>query len=189
MGFCGSKISGHSGTEFKHRKAFVSIKAYHEKTKYFKKSYSYNSNLDKIPLAFEARLKEGWLQKASRFSKIFLLISSIFFFIGIFSYKLYPLNKTDVLEEELNKAQEAATICGYEYLSENQLKLARKEFLDALAINEKEIKARVGLTKSLVLLCNRHEKYCEAAALNTKFVYDHKYVKVREIRSWFDEKT
>jgi len=188
MGFCGSRIPGHSGTDFKHRKAFVGIKTYTQKSRFFKNYYP--EKLQSDPLPFEKRLQEKWLQKAIRFSTFFLILSAILFLFGMYSFTLMQnvvrsIESIHLQEAALKKAQNTTIICGYEYLSENQLELAIEEFSEVISMNEKHRAARVGLAEALVKLCNSNEDYCELAALNTKYVYDHKYAKVREIRSWF----
>ena len=46
MGYVGGKISGHSGTEFKHRKAFASRQAY-DKSAPSKTSRSYSAQIER----------------------------------------------------------------------------------------------------------------------------------------------
>ncbi len=60
MGFSGSKISGHSGTSFKHRKAFVKIKEYYNKNKKISRDKSNEKVIGK---------KEGGYQREYNFSR------------------------------------------------------------------------------------------------------------------------
>ncbi len=190
MGFSGSKISGHSGTSFKHRKAFVKIKEYYNKNK----KVSRNKSNEK-----EISEKEGGCQreyKVKKFDKVINLGFKLPLFI-VFTIALIIVGKNytralskSFLENRSNAQIERAlndkiesenayrvlTRTGFDYLRYEQLNEAQSEFTRALKINSYGKEARIGLTKVLEKKCNLYGEFCKEAELNLEYLKQMNYL-------------
>jgi len=159
MGFSGSKISGHSGTSFKHRKGFDKILKHYEQTRYTYEDAPqlnesiFNPKESKFIFRNESSLK--------REKVIYLMIVTTSIIISVFLFHF--INDTSDFDIGINSKsyQERLhfqkeidyvefTHAGFDNLKRNKLNNAQLYFSKALEINQCGKKARIGLTKVLV---------------------------------------
>ena len=159
MGFAGLKISGHSGSEFKHRKAFSQRRTSENsasKTEVFALPI-----IDAQPTDYQKIYDQD--RKLRLFFKLPLFLIALivigYVTIGSSSANKAALNAEN--NEQFNTVKETEIIqdydfyinSGYYYLGKNKLNTAQREFTRALGIDEYNIDARIGLTKTMIERC------------------------------------
>ncbi len=194
MGFPGhSKIAGHSGTEFKHRKAFSKIKHYHQQS-------SVKNNVpgtEEFLLPIPATVPTNYLQAYQKERSIKLLINLPVFLIAISLVGYLLINFSNECEKsfvqnyerglsnlEKNKEEKIRRIKNFTYfynsgnyhLQKNELLKAQKKFTRALALDEYNIDARIGLTETLIAQCQQYHLFCKEAQIQLDFLDDTDYL-------------
>jgi len=166
---CSFKIPGHSGTDFKHRKAFNKVEELQDKRKRTSGAIM-DSNYDAEPNKYK---------RNSSFSKWFkagLLLTTFIF--SFFFIKNQASNISNQLskygaEGEIIKAQSKKNVytrayriltsTGNDYLYWNMLDEAQSEFALALKIDKNGKAANLGMTKTLIKKCAQKSEYCQEA--------------------------
>lgn len=142
MGYSGSKISGHSGTEFKHNKVFRNIKKYHQLYQYQDVEYS-NDIIegDKSPVVREKREDKSLLMY-----NIFVLVFLLLLF-GMFKLYMYSNSKAmfsfEQLDETVRKVKviedqenfEESLKWGEIFMEKGKLELAETNFKEVLNLD------------------------------------------------------
>lgn len=189
MGFSGSKISGHSGTEFKHRKAFY---------KKLKPMVTGTTNTPGKDIYPEYSYRE--LQKAraelrrTNYRKYLLIciptVILLIIFMGYINSQFLanllghsPTIETQIQETSI-ETYHLFVEAGFVALKENRLHDAQLDFMQAIETNHYGKEANLGLTKTLAEACRQRGKFCEKAALYfdfTKSLSDVSEVDLRQL--------
>ncbi len=205
MGFPGHfKIAGHSGTSFKHRKAFEKIKSYQEQSKNEKTSF--DEGTYKLPIKSSVQTNYQEANKQDRRMRLFFklpvfLISVIVFsFVFVKSSKYYKNMLNARNQQEIigfKTVQETGNLedyiffvnSGYYHLRRKQTSTAQSEFIRALSIDKYGKDARIGLTKTLIERCKDYHEGCEEIQANLNFIRGMKYLpeeKINELEEQFN---
>lgn len=182
MGYCGLKISGHSETSFKHRKAFQTRKANLQKSmRYGLKKYKHTV-IEPYKDTSEERSTLKSKIIASRSLKI-ISISGLLFIILLFPYFIYlglyniDINAKSISQErtiekqkEKGNAYEMQIKAGQRYLKNGKLDDAQYEFVLALSNKKYGIEARKGLYNVLDLKCIEFGLLCNEAQENKEYL-------------------
>ncbi len=192
MGFPGHcKIAGHSGTDFKHRKAFSKLKEYKQNTS---KKYG-NITTEEFLLPIPAAIPTDYFGAYQRNRRINLLVKLPAFLISIcfFGFFLRHFSNTCTehsivnfnearleidKEKELKKMENITYFyhSGNYHLQKNELHKAREYFTRTLAADEDNLDARIGLTETLTMYCHRHNLFCKEARIQLEFLQEMDYL-------------
>lgn len=192
MGFPGHfKITGHSGTEFKHRKAFDKIKTYRRQSD---KKDSTNESSDFIPPILSSAPID-YQQKYVRDRKMRILFKLPLLMISVILLGIVVVKSTNYYKDSLNNKYHQSLIdftsyktskalknrtffnnSGYYHLRIGDLYTAQQEFTRALHKDEYDIDARIGLTETLIERCIRNNEVCKEALTNIAFLDDMDYL-------------
>ena len=193
------KIPGHSGTDFKHRKAFKKRKEYLTKQLLSKKTFKNTGLLkndkhrNEIGNNGRSEINKGTLLVLSFF--IVAALGSIIYmgsqiykkpvreFLEVSLDEVQPIIKSHQ-QRELEEAYNFLASSGNGYLNANLLDEAQTEFSHALKLYEYGRKARIGLTKILIKKCEMYSNLCKEAEENIEFLIEMKYASEREIKEW-----
>jgi len=205
MGFPGHfKIAGHSGTSFKHRKAFDKRKAYQKQSSNTKKSADKTS----IKLPIKSSVPTDY-QKAYQQERRFKLFFKLpVFLITIIVIGFVIVNSSSHYKEALNARNHSNKIelemvmeavqredylflvnSGYYYYRRKKLDTAQWEFTRALSIDEYGKEARIGLTRTLIEQCKEYHRACDEISENIEFIRGMKYMsdsKIKEMEEQVD---
>ena len=192
MGFAGLKISGHSGSEFKHRTAF-------SKRKTLKSSSSESGDFalpitDSLPTDYQKIYDQD--RKMRLFFKlpVFLISLMVIGYVTLGSSSHYEDALKDRNYEQLSSANTVEETeafqdyafysnSGYYHLRNNQLYIAQREFSRALEIDEYNIDARIGLTKTMIERCRQLHEVCEEVQPQLDFLRKMKYLNEKQIKN------
>jgi len=173
MGFSGIKITGHSGTEFKHRKAFASFKQVSKNPSYKNIDAPNNAQFEKRDYSYkvnklEQLIKIGFLLPlflGTLFFAIYLFFDpKIGWFEPLYFNNAAYLENKESEEKRLNREAYAVLVkSGYEYLESNNLDQAHWEFYRALKMYSHAKGANLGMTKTLAIKCQTKGVYCKEA--------------------------
>ena len=174
---CHFKIPGHSGTDFKHRKAFRKLNKRLKKLKRTNASLrkpASNSTNKKI-LSFTktgVNLPIKWLVallQVTMFGLVFLLVLEVG---RSFSDNLIASeqNSKGYHTELLNTTYENVMIRADDYLEKGELDAAREQYFRALRIKQYAFGANLGMTKTLLKKCKRSGQYCGEAKAYFNFM-------------------
>ena len=109
MGYCGTKIHGHSGTQFKHRKAFSKIKSLRDSTTYSKNKV-YNPDRPKTLFKLQDEIDHDNSSLILKLSILCILTVLVIVGAHIFYSDMKqesPLNWQEIMTlKENNKIQE-----------------------------------------------------------------------------------
>lgn len=195
------KITGHSGTEFKHRKAFEKIKSYQEQSKHAKNAFNEDSFKLPITSSVPTNYQEAYKQerRIKLFFKLPVFIVSViligFVFIKSSNHYKDALNARNYQQKiALETIMEAVhredylflVNSGYYYFRRKKLSTAQWEFTRALSIDEYGKDARIGLTRTLIERCKAYHEGCEEIQTNLDFIRGMKYLpeeKIKELES------
>ena len=170
MGWSGMKIPGHSGTQFKNRKAF--------KNKLKPIADSQNSNTTKQDIyheySYDELLQDRAAHKKVNF-KVFLwiCIPSVTLLLAYLSYMgVFFSDQNLNISEQTHSTSPHADPNSYQILVEagfialrdNRLYDAQLDFMQALQVDKYGKQANLGLTKTLSETCRQRGKFCEEAA-------------------------
>lgn len=202
MGFPGHfKISGHSGTEFKHRKAFEKIKAYRKQSNETK-NHSGKTAL-KLPIKSSIPIDYQYAYQKNRNLKLFfklpiflVSILSIGFFIANIPKDLgniYLPKDQELIDAKAKK--EAIRLenltyfynSGYYHLKRNELEEAHRDFVEVLLKDEYNVDARVGLAETLIARCKQDCVLCEEVHLQLDFIDKMDYLDSWSLRYLRDQ--
>lgn len=164
------RISGHSGTDFKHRKAFKKTKELQDKRKrtssvVIKSNFNYKISENLLHNSYEKLIKVG----------LFLLISVFvmqfkerMIFDPLGEYGAHGFTEKATIKEQNKRiineqAYHVLTTTGNDYLYWNRLDEAQDEFARALKIDKNGYKANLGMTKTLMKKCKQRGEYCDEA--------------------------
>ncbi|MEL7248968.1 MAG: hypothetical protein AAFO03_11135 [Bacteroidota bacterium] len=175
-----SKIPEHSGTDFKHRKAFSKARELLQK-KIPKRSPSSTSPKAPYRSAYAGSGKLPWVLQfigalvalGAIITLGYVLISN-YYADPPFAATSFEL-KQQQIKAEKERAYQIMVDTGNGYLAHGEPAQAHLEFAQALRIDEYGKDARVGLTKALILRCRTEGKYCEVADDNLAYVLKMKY--------------
>ena len=192
MGFPGHfKISGHSGTDFKHRKLFSEINKYNRTRKSINKS---KTNKKENSAKNKPIIKKDYeISKYDKYVRlgIKLPIFLTFLTLMIVGAKSYSNVMEDILGEASLKSKESLTIkekednenaykvlveSGSQYMKSELLDEAYFEFVRALNVDKYGKDARIGLTKVLVKKCKLKNQNCYEAELNINYLKEMNYI-------------
>ena len=171
------KISGHSGTSQKNKKAFSKQKEYYRK-KLDNKSRIQNVERISPRNHYRPVNKDDKVLKFIKYIGItitlvalvwisYLIINELIIAYNISTQK-YIENQRKIVTREDNEAYKVLIQSGAEYFNENQLDLAQEEFLLALKVRKNGMDAKIGLTKVLGAKCKQFNQYCEEYNKNIK---------------------
>ena len=181
------KIPGHSGTDFKHKKAFSRQKDYYRKK--LKEKSKYNS-LDKVntyKVEFKPTEKKNLVLETVKYIGITIT------FIGLFwigsklfeSYKISAKQSIEYHQESKNRTKNEAynvlTKTGLDYFNSGELDMAQEEFILALKINQNGLDARIGLTKVLQAKCIALNKFCVEFEENLEYLQKTQKISLKTI--------
>jgi len=203
MGYSGpGKISGHTGTEHKHRKAFSKIKSYQQSQN--RSNYSKSGDFilpikSSVPTNYQQAYQQD--RKFKLFFKlpVFLITIIVIGFVFVKSSSHY---KDALNARNYHQKQDLEAIkmqvqrddylflvhSGYYYYRRKQLSTAQSEFIRALSIDEYGKDARIGLTKTLIERCIAYHEGCEEIQPNLDFIRGMKYLpelKIKELEDQF----
>ena len=197
MGFPGHfKISGHSGTEFKHRKAFSKIKSYKESSNSKNKQSESGEYILPIKATVPTDYQHAYRQDRNMrlFFKlpVFLITLILVSFVVVktsgghemvveYSIQAPCLDLTPQEKEECLEAYLLFVNSGYYHLNNGELNTAQWEFTRAIYIYEYGKGARIGLTRTLIAQCKDHQKECDNIQVNLEFIRSMKYLPITEI--------
>lgn len=186
--FSGHFISGHSGAENKHRKAFSKrselqkVGALNKKVNR-KKSDTFNEDLAAKRLGYEKGIKLE--KKINLLAKLPLLLISILvmtFFIYKISKDLTTIpevkNGTISLDHPIDSGNTELGAYflfvdnGDYYLDRNRYHEAYLAYVKALELYNSGADARIGLTKTLIKKCELKNKYCDEKEINLKYLLE-----------------
>jgi len=186
MGYSGMKISGHSGTQFKHRKAF------YNKLKPMVTGTSNTPGKDIYPEYSFSELQKARAEiKKANFKKAVLLWTP--FVIALLAFCAYVMSDFETIPfsqsstpctpytstcraERMAKLailnSNTKTTLNYDIfveagnvaLKENRLNDAQVDFTKALKEDNFGKEANLGLTRTLSESCRQHGKFCELAS-------------------------
>ncbi|MFT4664393.1 MAG: tetratricopeptide (TPR) repeat protein [Polaribacter sp.] len=185
MGFFCSKIPGHSGTAFKHRKAFNSIKEYDNKSISYNRKDKRNSKMHPklAPKIYQEAIRSSsWIDKQIRLSLLLTFIVMMFYGITACynalpnrQSKIYSYLKTYELEQQRN-AYRILVHSGKSYMIGNQFQEANDEFARALKLFPYGKEARIEITKLYLITCELQNNYCDLIEKNIRFLEEMNYV-------------
>ncbi|MEM9823966.1 MAG: hypothetical protein AAF985_22970 [Bacteroidota bacterium] len=198
MGFSGSRIPGHSGSDFKHRKAFVRQNEYYRKQGKAQNSKTNTEEQGQDPISetrsFEPSKAEQWIKYGIGLPAIILtsagILYALFFYGDLVSL---GLNKDpqqyakEVKEKQLRQkaikddAYRVNVGTGNYYLQNNQLKAAQTEYTRALQIDKYGETARIGLAIVLLKRCQREGVLCYEIAEQLTFIQEMNFLSPKEI--------
>ena len=184
MGFGGSKIVGHSGTSFKHRKAFTKIKKFNKLTEL---SYENAPELNDQEQVRKPMISRN-LSKKGRVREYVVLAVIIIISLFLFLHFIDILNSksTNYLGASLERHTEHRARLdlenynhfidvGYDNLRRNNLDNAQLYFVKALEIDTKGKEAREGVTQVLHQQCELKKKFCVEYEENLAYLVAMKY--------------
>ena len=201
MGFPGHfNIPGHSGTDFKHRKAFAKIKDYNRKRSSIDLPKIETEKDFKTSPQFSKKYQLTFAEKAIKFGfklPLFLcfIIISFWVFNNFTNHYFSVINNSDkayqttVKEYKAKEKRENYDLfirSGKSHLKANQLNFAQAEFIRALTIYKYAKEARVGLTLTLVEKCNSRKEFCQEAQDHILFLKKMKYLTEGELNALID---
>ena len=196
MSFGNGKISGHSGTEFKHRKAFTGIKAHRKRwqSSVNKEQPSDTVSWKEVNMERTAKKWED-AQRALLFLIPILIIANFLVWkyddkFGQMINEQYAARQDYVAQQkalrvmsENDAAYDLLTRSGKLFLKSGSLDYAQKEFIGALKLYPYGKEANIGLTKVLVKKCELCQMYCEEAEQYLAFIATFKEVKLEDIKA------
>lgn len=198
MGFPGHfKIPGHSGTDFKHRKAFSKIKKYYRDQQIIRSPKSDCESAIKAtqqnPIKYRFSKRDKILNLGVKFP-LFLLFTTMAFFVlknftNYYFTKFEKSNRQFVID--LNKQAEKEKKDAYDlfvrtaqsYLHVNKLDKAQSEFIRALSLDNYGKLARIGLTKTLIKKCKQQQEFCDEIKPHLDYLEQMKYLSKKEIET------
>jgi len=203
MGFPGHfKITGHSGTEFKHRKAFSKIKSYKESGNHKKNK----SDSGEFILPIKASVPTDYQHAYRQDRKMRLYFKLPVFLITLTLISLVLLKNCGKYESSVESRNHQALMdytieqkdanaesyifflnSGYYHLNRNELNTAQWEFTRALYIDEYGKEARIGLTRTLIAQCKEYQKECDNIQVNLDFLHNMKYLPIAEIEKMWQK--
>lgn len=191
MGFPGHfKIPGHSGTDFKHRKAFSKVKAYQKTRKSVRKHIASSKFGDP---GIVSQLQEARTSKANTFATYLSIGSKLFFALALLTTFVLGMNwvlnrpisispepENLAFKKELRDAYHVLVTTGNNFLLGGSLDEAQSEFVRAIKIDEYGELARIGLTKVLAKKCELYNEFCEEAVQQKDFLKEMGYLSEEE---------
>ena len=178
MGYCGGKIQGHSGTQFKHREAFSKIYNYHKSKTFSKNKTIINQYSERSASTILINSPRNSSIKILKIIALILISLLIIKSVKLLNSKTstYLKGKQEILDRK-NKIDESEMErynllikSGYKSLKIDQLNDAQTDFVRALRIHEYGKEARFGLISVLNKQCNQNGKFCRDALDNENFV-------------------
>lgn len=174
---CQFHISGHSGTDVKHKKPFVKLKEYYKNNP----DYPSNATEKSVIAKYENLITTRTESKVNRLILFFVKIPLAIMMLGgvvIGSVHFYKLSKNIQVSKKRRRSVKAEIFMiesydflvksGYYELSRGDMKKAQAEFIRALNIKKMGLEAVVGLTEVLKKRCENESMYC------------HKYMEYQE---------
>ncbi len=196
------KITGHSGTEFKHRKAFEKIKAYKEQAKHAKNAF--NEDSFKLPITSSVPTNYQEAYKQERRIKLFFKLPIFIIAIIVISFvsvnfsnhyvdalnaRNYQKQLSYRTEKEIKKLENFTFFynSGNYHLQKNELNAAQLEFTQVLYLDKYNIDARIGLTETLVARCQQYHELCDEAQIQLDFLDDMDFLTKSRIRDLYHQ--
>lgn len=184
MGYCGIKIPGHSGTSFKHRKAFTKIKKFNELTEL---SYESAPELSDPQVTVSKVInrtdsKKGIvIEHAILIATVIVSFSLLLYFFDVLdnsskeylgtSLEMYNERNTRLDKENYNHYIDV----GFDNLRRENLDNAQLYFVKALEIDTKGKEARIGVTQVLHQQCESKNQFCSEYEENLAYLTAMKY--------------
>ena len=178
MGYIGGKISGHSGTQFKHRKSSLFRSKFKDQNSHIKLVGS-SSKPQSIPEAGQSiYLKSKPKTKIDKY--VYSLTIIIFLAIGFFMFnnamKYYyswddmPYkNESNEITKTNNYVSQTLKTANL-YLKNNKYELALSEFIKLYTINPTNQKAVWGIIVCMENLCVTDSYYCDKIIPYNKYL-------------------
>jgi len=184
MGYAGLKISGHSGTEFKHRKGFEKIKKLNQHTSRTKNGENEIDENSKQLIQKDLNTRFEHAEKYHRLKMIIgipiLIISALLFSYIIFKGKIdlrISQYATNAYEERISKEKKQndefyRTMIseGNYHLENEKITRAQNSFKSALAMDRYGEEANIGMTKAVIQECISDNRNCQYAIAHLQFV-------------------
>ena len=166
---CQFKIPGHSGTDFKHRKAFKKAKELQDKRKRVSAAITKNNFEPGYSKNIANSLLAKWMKAGLFFSAVVLSLIFVENQADNISTQLKEYKtKSEIIRAEniinvYTRAYKVLTTTGNDYLYWNMLDEAQSEFALALKIDKNGKAANLGMTKTLMKKCAQRSEYCAEA--------------------------
>lgn len=199
MGFSGIRIPGHSGSEFKHRTVFSKRKT----------AESSSSKSEVFALPITASTPTDYQKIYAQDRKVRLFFKLPVFLISVLIIGYVTLDSSSYFKDALNPrnheqfnrintVKETEIIhdyvffinSGYYHLRNNDLYTAQREFTRALKLDEYNIDARIGLTKTMIERCKQFHEVCEEVQPHLNFLRKMKYLPnsgMKKLQEEFDK--
>ncbi len=180
------RLPGHSGTDFKHRKAFERGKELQQQKI---PSRSASSTPPKVPYqsAYSGSVKLQWVLQTIAVLITFGALLCISYVLISNYYAAPPFTASSWelehsrLKKENQRAYEMLVDRGDTFLASGELERAHGAFAQALQIDQYGKNARRGLTKTLALRCQTEGTHCAAANENLDFLLKMQYATEAEL--------
>lgn len=187
------KIAGHSGTDFKPKKAYFSKKMpYPSKTK--KEYPTITTNYKPTASVFNQNKYDRWIKLGLGLPAFLIFVALIGFGIQFYGNPLRTYtntygNRTKVAvqknkEAEYRNAYNIFMDEGNMYLNAKEWDAAQAAYYHILKMDKYDIAANIGLTKTLLQKCKQYQELCETADEYVHFLQKMNYASKEEIATW-----